>query len=87
MSPCPPDSTLTLEELVKRRDQLVRVMSSGVLEIDQPALGRTQYRTLDEVAAALRVVNGMILALCPAADDPNVEMRRRRPIYPVVTEW
>lgn len=82
----PPEQCLA--ELEKQRARLLRILTSGVEEVEQPVLGRTRYRSLQDVASALRAVNDLIAA-CPGgspAPDPNAAMRRRRPIYPVVRE-
>ena len=41
------------------RDALIRKMTSGVQEIEQPQLGRTSYRSFDELQRALALVNGL----------------------------
>lgn len=84
MTPCPEE---VLQQLIAQRAKLMRILTSGVQEIEQPALGRTQYRTLDEVETALRYVDGQIAACAATAGaDPAAALRRRRPIYPVVRE-
>ena len=80
-------SQTILDDLLKQRARLLRIMTSGVLEIEQPALGRTQYRTLDEVQSALNFLDSKIAECAGANGDPAaLAMKRRRPIYPVVRE-
>jgi hypothetical protein len=84
MVPCPEE---LLKQLIAQRARLMKILTSGVQEIEQPQLGRTQYRTLDEVQVALRYVDQQLTA-CGAlpGGDPAAAMKVRRPIYPVVRE-
>jgi hypothetical protein len=79
--PCP---QAYLDDLIKQRDRLLAIMTSGIQEIEQPQLGRTQYRSMADVQVALRAVNDQIAA-CMAL-DPSMRLKARRPIYPVVRE-
>ena len=74
-----------LDQLLRQRERLLRIMTSGVQEVEQPQLGRTQYRTMEEVEAALRYLDGLIAQLTPGV-SAQAARSRRRPIYPVVTE-
>jgi hypothetical protein len=74
-----------LNALLKQRERLMRIMASGLQEIEQPALGRSQYRSIDDLERALRALDGLIAGLVPGTDTAAAR-RTRRPIYPVVTE-
>jgi hypothetical protein len=84
MVPCPDD---VLKQLISQRARLMRILTSGVQEVEQPQLGRTQYRTMDEVQVALRYIDQQ-LAACGAlpGGDTAAALKVRRPIYPVVRE-
>lgn len=77
-----------LDNLLLQRAKLVRTMTSGIAEIEQPMLGRTQYRTGEEMQAALQTLDGEIAAVRAACGltDPAAARKARRPIYPVVSE-
>ena len=76
---------LTLDALLKQRELLIRKMTSGVLEVEQPQLGRTQYRSMEEMQEALAYLNALIDGA--SGDTAATQSRRRRPIYPVVQEY
>lgn len=86
---CPPTSPeqAALDTLLKQRERLLTMITSGVLEIEQPVLGRTQYRSMAEMQEALRVLNGLIDGATPPATTTSDARRVRRPIYPVAREY
>ena len=79
---CPqaPAEANSLDSLLKQRERLLRLMTSGIQELEQPVLGRTQYRSMEEMAEALRILNGMIDAAAPVTADPYAWMKKRRPV-------
>ena len=72
-----------LAALLAQRLRLVTMMTSGVSEIEQPALGRTQYRSFEEMQIALRYLDDAIAAI---SGGETAAQRVRRPIYPVARE-
>ena len=79
-----------LNLLLAQRQSLMRRIASGIVEVEQPALGRTQYQTTADLAASLRMLDEQIAALaavCGIATPTATAAKRRRPIYPVVQEW
>lgn len=58
---CPPKTPeeLAARTLEEQRARLMTLMTSGVLEIEQPQLGRTQYRNFGELQQALAMLNSM----------------------------
>ena len=78
-----------LKALLDRRAKLIVQATSGIAEIEQPMLGRTQYRTAEDMGAALRLLDSQICALAAACglQVPGITAAKaRRPIYPVVQE-
>lgn len=77
-----------LDDLIAERARLRHSLSSPVLEIEQPALGRTQYRSVEEMERQLRYVEQQIAACIGMVDASSPEARRliRRPLYPTVRE-
>lgn len=77
-----------LDKLLAERDRLRHSLSSPVAEIEQPALGRTQYRTVDEMERQLRYVEQQIASCLGMSAAASPEARRliRRPLYPTVRE-
>ena len=73
----------TLQNLLEQRALLVQQMTSPVLEIEQPSMGRTQFRSIEEMQEQLRVLDGLIAGMTPSAADPNAWRKARRPLYPV----
>lgn len=84
---CPPATAeeAALNALLKQRERLLTLMTSGVAEIEQPQLGRTQYRSIEEMQVALRQVDDLIAQLGGGA-GAAAGVRARRPVYPVVRE-
>ena len=85
---CPPGTPAeaALDSLLGQRERLMTMMTSGVLEIEQPVLGRTQYRSMAEMQEALRLLDGLISGATGTA-APVDQRRVRRPIYPVAREY
>ena len=68
-----------LERLYADLARLEKLMVSGIQELDQPELGRAQYRSMAEMERARQILLGQIAEETPAV-DPNAWMRVRRPI-------
>ena len=73
---CNPPQT-PLEALKSERDKLLRKMFSGVQEIENPLLGRTAYRTMDEMQRLLAYLNGLI-----AQEEGASASNSRHAFYP-----
>lgn len=87
---CPPatPAEAALDNLLQQRERLVTMMTSGVLEIEQPVLGRSQYRSMAELNEALRILDGLIGSAGGSTGAAGSDYRRvRRPIYPVAKEY
>ena len=76
-----------LDSLIAEKEQLLKQMSSGIQEIDQPNLGRAQYRPMAEMQEALRILEGRIDAATGAITGTSDYRKVRRPIYPVAREY
>ena len=85
MTPCEDE----LNKLLALRTSLLTKIASGVVEIEQPSLGREQYQTTKDLQAALRLLDDQIAALAAVCGvvSPIASARlKRRPVYPVVQE-
>jgi hypothetical protein len=76
--------TSPLAKLLLQREKLMTQITSGVMELDQPVLGRAQYRPMDEMLEALRILDGLIAGAGGAGVTATA---KRCPIYPVVREY
>ena len=77
-----------LDALLNELERLRKILASPVLEVEQPQMGRTQYRTVDEMERQLRLIDSQIGACLgvSAADNPAVQRYVRRPLFPTVRE-
>jgi hypothetical protein len=77
-----------LEEYRRLYARLLQQAASGIQEIENPQLGRTQYRPLEEIQAQMRMLEGLMDKLAGGpVEDLNAWRRTRRPIYPVAREY
>ena len=74
---CDPPLTV-LQALQQEKAKLLRKMFSGVQEVDQPLLGRTAYRTMDEMQQLLALLDRYIAA----EQGPAAATSVRRAFYP-----
>ena len=73
-----------LELLKAEKQKLLRRMFSGVSEVENPLLGRTAWRTMDEMQKLLALLDSLIAK----AEGANGSSGRgvRHAFYPVVSE-
>src|SRR5262245_19698800 len=69
-----------LDVLLQTQAQLLELMTSGVQEIEQNDLGRTVYRSYDDLLRAWQMVSAQLTQITGAAN------KRRGPLYPIVQE-
>lgn len=78
-----------LKGLLAQRMRLMNRIASGIVEVDQPQMGRTQYQVTPDLHSSLRMLDEQIAAMaavCGVTVPGLTGRKKRQPLYPTVQE-